>query len=104
MLSASYTSTWSTIAQYDAPGEPSLRYHLGGCVVHRPVLSTPSESRQLHLSLINSIGGLVASIGVSSTPSESRQLHLSLVNSIGGPRQLHRRASSTPSEGLVNSI
>ena len=77
MLSASYTSTWSTIAQYDAPGEPSLRYHLGGCVVHRPVLSTPSESRQLHLSL---------------------------VNSIGGSRQLHRRASSTPSEGLVNSI
>ena len=84
MLSASYTSTWSTIAQYDAPGEPSLRYHLGGCVVHRPVLSTPSESRQLHLSLVNSIGGLVASIGVSSTPSESRQLH--------------RRVSSTPSE------
>ena len=83
MLSASYTSTWSTIAQYDAPGEPSLRYHLGGCVVHRPV-------RQLHRSLVNSIGGLVASIGVSSTPSESRQLH--------------RRASSTPSEGLVNSI
>ena len=49
MLSASYTSTWSTIAQYDAPGEPSLRYHLGGCVVHRPVLSTPSEG------LVNSI-------------------------------------------------
>ena len=77
MLSASYTSTWSTIAQYDAPGEPSLRYHLGGSVVHRPVLSTPSESRQLHRR-------------VSSTPSEG------LVNSIGGSRQLHL--------SLVNSI